>query len=645
MNYRVQRTMLSVVLLVFLFTLTFSPVRAQSIIPAEAGPFLDELVLAQMQEHNLPNAAIALVANGEVIHLNGYGFADLERQIPVDAAETLFRTGSVAKLFTWTAVMQLVERGELELDVDINRYLHFEIPSRLLHTSEPPAPITLAHLMTHTAGFEAYPDQIFRLSAEQYLPLEEYVQVHMPERVFYPGTVPAYSNYSAALAGYIVQRISGQPFAEYVEQNIFAPLAMQNSTFRQPPAEHLSQNLARPYRSIQGVYHQGEFEFMQEPEGSLSSTAADMARYMLTHLGGGQLDGNYILEEATIERMHTRQTTLHPAVGGMALGFMEGTFNDQRVLFHGGSTMMYDSGLYLLPNEGVGLYMVYSGGSHLIHSAVFQGFLDRYFPGSKNTRSGQSTAAAGNARQFTGEYQQNTRSFTTSEAITSLFMGVIQVTSDDEGYLVVTHNGETNRFVETEPGIYQNLREGRSQDYFGPFQTIVFSGDPFGRMMLVSDGPMTYSRPAWYASAAFTVPALVLILLLALISLVVWSVGYLVTTIRRRTTPSDWTSRLARLTGLVLALLIFLFLLGVLLTGADDPLYNLPPAAFGVQPDWAPVHAFLPVVIAVFAVLAVIFAGLSWIRSFWQAAGRIHYTLFTFSSLVLLFILWYWNAL
>jgi CubicO group peptidase (beta-lactamase class C family) len=645
MNYRVQRTLLSVVLLVFLLASLFFPVRAQSIEPSDAGPFLDELMLAQMQAHNIPNAALALVAHGEVVHLNGYGYADLERQRSVDAAETLFRTGSVAKLFTWTAVMQLVERGELDLNADINRYLDFEIPSRLLYTSEPPAPITLTHLMTHTAGFEAYPDQIFRLSAEQHLPLEEYVQVHLPERVFYSGAVPAYSNYSAALAGYIVQRVSRQPFAEYVEQKIFDPLGMDDSTFRQPPPEHLAQNIARPYRYVDGEYHRGAFEFMQEPEGSLSSSAADMARFMLAHLSGGQLDGNRILEETTIHQMHTRQKNLHPAVGSMALGFMEGTFNDQRVLFHGGSTMMYDSGLYLLPDEGVGLYIVYSGGSHLIHSAVFQNFLDRYFPGSPKTLPGPSEGAQERARQFTGEYQQNTRSFTTSEAITSLFMGVIQVSADEEGYLVVTHNGDINRFIEREPGVYQNLREGRSQDYFGPFQTIVFSEDPFGRTMLISDGPMTYSRPAWYASSAFTVPALVLILLLALISLTTWLVGSLIAIIRRRSLQSDRTARLARLAGITLALLVFVFLLGVLLTGADDPLYNLPPAAFGVQPDWEPVHASLPALIAIFAMLAVIFAVLSWIRSFWRTAGRIHYTLFTLSSLLLLFILWYWNAI
>jgi CubicO group peptidase (beta-lactamase class C family) len=637
--------LLPVVLMITVLFTGVSPVVTNPIDPADVGPFVDAFILAQMETNQIPNAAVAVVSNGEVVHLNGYGFADMDRQIPVDPNQTLFRIGSTAKLLTWTAIMQLVEQGQLDLNTDINQYLDFEIPARLMNSSgTTPEPITLSHLMTHTAGFEAYPDQIFRLSPEHLLPLGEYVRTHRPERVYPPGEVAAYSNYGAALAGYIVEHVSGQPFADYIEQNIYAPLAMSRSTFRQPLPVELAPDLARPYRFIDGAYREAEFEYMQEPEGSMSSTAADMANFMLAHLQSGQLNGAPILQQETAQLMHSTQFSYHPDLGGMTLGFMEGNFNEQRTIFHGGSTMLYDSGFYLLPDQNVGLFVVYSGDNHLTHTALFQSFLDRYYPTSGVLVPGPNEGMVERSAQFVGEYQQNTRSFTTSERITSLFLGVIQVDVDPEGYLLVTHVGETNRFVETEPGVYHNLREGRTQDYFGPFRTIVFGTDPFNHTLLMSDGPMTYSRAPLYASSMFTIPALVLILLLMLISLITWLFGFLIRLIRRRS-HSTGPARLARTTGVVLALLIFIFLLGVLITGADDPLYNLPPPAFGAQPAWAQVHEFLPLVIAIVTVLALIFAVLSWRRRFWGIPGRIHYSLVTGAAVLLIWILYYWNAL
>jgi CubicO group peptidase (beta-lactamase class C family) len=645
MIYRVRLRLLSLLLMVTVLFFGTAPVVANPVDPADVGPYLDEFILAQMEANNIPNAAVAVVANGEVVYLQGYGFADMDQQIPVDANQTLFRIGSTAKLFTWTAIMQLVEQGQLDLNTDINQYLDFEIPARLINDSATPGPITLSHLMTHTAGFEAYPDEIFRLSPGHLLPLSEYVRIHQPQRAYPPGEVAAYSNYGAALAGYIVQHVSGQPFADYIEQHIYAPLDMNRSTFRQPLPAELAPDLARPYRFIDGAYREAEFEYMQEPEGSMSSTAGDMANFMLAHLQSGQLNGARILREETAQQMHSTQFTYHPDLGGMTFGFMEGTFNEQRTIFHGGSTMLYDSGFYLLPDQNVGLFVVYSGDNHLSHTALYQSFLDRYYPASGVLVPGPTEGMVQRSGQLVGEYQQNTRSFTTSESITSLFLGVIQVDVDPEGYLLVTHVGETNRFVEIEPGVYHNLREGRTQDYFGPFRTIAFGTDPFNRTLLMSDGPMTYSRAPIYASSMFTIPALLLILLLMLISLIVWLVASLVRLFRRRTAPASGLATAARLTGLVFAFLTVLFLLGVAATGMDDPLYQLPQPAFGAGPAWSTAHEMLPLVMAVVGVPVVIFAVLAWIKRFWKLPGRIHYTLFAGAAVLLLWILNYWNAL
>ncbi|MFO7684066.1 MAG: serine hydrolase [Chloroflexota bacterium] len=166
----------------------------------------------------------------EVLRLlaKGYGLADRGNNRPVDGTRTLFRTGSVGKLITWTAVMQLAEQGRLDLHADVNDYLDFTIPATF------PEPITLAHLMTHTAGFADQGEALFVLSEEKMMPLRQYLTELQPARVFPPGQAQAYSNYGTALAGYIVERASGESFADYVETHIFAPLEMRHSTLRQP---------------------------------------------------------------------------------------------------------------------------------------------------------------------------------------------------------------------------------------------------------------------------------------------------------------------------------------------------------------------------------------------------------------------------
>lgn len=281
---------------------------------AELEAFLDPIVTDKMDEFNIPNLTVAVVAAGEVILAKGFGYADIEQGKVVDPDKTMFRIGSTSKLFTWTAVMQLVEQGKLDLDTDVNEYLDFKIPPKLEYGSKGTAlePITLRHLMSHTPGFEDYPTGTFSLSAEEMLSLDRYVRERRPARVFPPGVVTAYSNYGTVLAGYIVEVVSGIPYAQYIEENIYQPLSMINSTFRQPPPAHLADNMSRAYRFVNGEFREGRFEFMQEPSGSMSSSALDMAKFMLAYLQGGQLAGKSILMEETVHKMFSEQFSHHP---------------------------------------------------------------------------------------------------------------------------------------------------------------------------------------------------------------------------------------------------------------------------------------------------------------------------------------------
>ena len=371
--------------------------------PAQPTPemveaLVDAVVQGQLDATGVPGATVAVVLGGETILAKGYGVADVEDGRIADA-DTLFRIGSIGKLFTFTAVMQLVEQGRLDLHEDINTYLDFELP----HTLEyhpfrgDPGPITLAHLLTHTAGFEDARGNGYFLDAADMPSLADTMRERMPARIFRPGEAVAYSNYGAALAGYIVERVAAQPFAEYVEEHVFAPLSMDRSTFAQPLPLDLAPHLARASRVVGGELQRDRFVFTaMTPAGSTSTTASDMARFVLAHLG----DGGAVLAPETLESMHTRQFGHHPRLDGMAFGFVERTVNGQRTLFHGGDIFSFQSGLFLLPEHDVGLFVSYSGGGYGEPLTLFHTFLDTFYPDAASEPPRQDAGAADRSRAF-----------------------------------------------------------------------------------------------------------------------------------------------------------------------------------------------------------------------------------------------------
>jgi len=453
--------------------------------------------------------------------------------------------------------------------------------------------------------------------------------------------VAAYSNYGTALAGYIVERISGMPFSEYVEKNIFTPLDMNNSSFRQPPASSPAL-VAKPYRFINGSYAEGSFEYiLPGPAGSMSSTASDMANFMIAHLSGGAYGGGRILGEETLKLMHKQHFTHDPALGGMALGFMQGVFNDKDVLFHSGSTMLYNTGLYLLPEENTGIFISCSGGSHLLHSEVFQEFMDFYHPVKAQIYGVPGEGSLERAKKFAGEYQMNRRSITTDEKINSILGGgVIIVDVDEDGYLLVTNAGETNKFIEIEPGVYQNLREGRTQDYFGPFHKIVFKTDPFGRTMLTTDGPMTYSKAPYYATMGFTASAAIMIIVITISSLAYWII-IKISGLFKRVNKDSGLPAIATLVGICTCITILFLFAGLFSTGID-PVYQLPEEAY-LPVEGKSLLNFVPALMWIFSCLLLLFTVIAWRKGFWGQTARLHYSVFTLAVLGLMWLFSYWN--
>jgi CubicO group peptidase (beta-lactamase class C family) len=486
--------------------------------PGDLGTFLDGVMPLQLQREDIAGAVISVVKDGKLLFSKGYGYSDVAKKVPVSPSDTLFRPGSVSKLFTWTAVMQLQEQGKLDLDRDVNEYLDFKIPATY------PKPITLRDLMTHTPGFEESLQELFEADAKDLKPLSEYMKAHLPERVYPPFTTPAYSNYGATMAGYIVERVSGENFDAYVEEHIFKPLGMMHTSFRQPLPDALKPLMSNGYPVASGK--PGPFEIVQaEPAGSSSSAADDMARFMIAHLQDGRFENTQILRTETARLMHSRQFANLPEMNAMCLGFYEETRNGHRIIGHAGDTQYFHSDLHLMADAGLGFFISYNSGGKGENSprtSVWQALLDRYFPFEPSSAQTVSTAAQ-DAAEVSGAYISSRRADTTILKVLTV-LGELKVHSNKDGTISADAfkdlNGTPKKFVEIAPRLFRDVN---GQDRIG------FKRDDRGRMVLVIDFPfMVFQKAAWYENSGLNLPILIGSVVVLLLTLLLWPVAALV---------------------------------------------------------------------------------------------------------------------
>src|SRR6266446_760804 len=352
-----------------------SPASAPELTKSDFETFLDALIPSQLQNRNVAGAVVSVVKDGKVLFQKGYGYADVEAKRPVLTDQTLFRPGSISKLFTATAVMQLVEQGKLDLDRDVNDYLDFPIPKTY------PEPVTLRQLLTHTGGFEETLKNLFVAHESDIKPLRTYLVNEMPVRIFPPGKIPSYSNYGFTLAGHIVERVSGEKFERYIDNHILKPLRMTNSMFDQPLPPQLASQMSKGYLSA--FKKPRDFEWVQAaPAGAFTTTAADMTRFMLAFLQDGSVDGVSILKPETVQQMETRQFELNPMLPGLGITFMEYLIDPVRIIAHGGDTVYFHSDMILVPEAHLGYFLSYNslgkdvGGGR---GEVLRTFANRYF--------------------------------------------------------------------------------------------------------------------------------------------------------------------------------------------------------------------------------------------------------------------------
>src|SRR5262245_60512042 len=300
---------------------------APQLTKADLETWLDGLMPYSLQTGDAAGAVVVVVKDGQVLLQKGYGYADVEAKKPVDPQTTMFRAGSVSKLVTDTAVMQMVEAGKLDLDTDVNKYLDFKLPDAF------GKPVTLRNLITHTAGFEELLRGLMHSDPKAWGGLDTYVHETRPARMFPPGEVPSYCNYCLAVAAYIVERVSGEPFDDYLDRHIFQPLDMQRATFRQPLPAQFEADMSKGYTLASSAPRY--FEIVgPAPAGSLSVSGADMARFMISHLQA-EKGGSPLLKPETAHMMYNSVLQVAPPTLGNSLGFFERDRNGRRVIGHG----------------------------------------------------------------------------------------------------------------------------------------------------------------------------------------------------------------------------------------------------------------------------------------------------------------------
>jgi len=484
----------------------------------DVDTWLDGLMPYALKAGDIAGAVVTVVADGQVLTNRGFGVSDAATGVLVDPDTTLFRAGSVSKLITWTAVMQLVERGQLHLDRDVNQYLDFAIPDF------EDQPITLRQIMTHTAGFEEQLKFVLAHDKADHLPFEQLVREHVPARIFAPGSTPAYSNYATALAGYIVQLVSGRPYYDYVDQHIFTPLGMETATFVQDLSPEQQANFSKGYATAIGA--ESPFEWVAaSPAGSMTVAAPDIAKFMLAHLNNGALGEGRILEPETAREMHATANVAIPGLNGMALGFYENTINSYRVISHGGDTVVFHSDLNLFLEEGVGIFVAVNstgegGAAHKLRSLLFSEFADRYFPATNTAPP--VAIAENNASQLSGQWISSRRSGNSFIALAELLQPTM-LTTDDQGKLVGQNlpilGAAVRDWIEVEPFVWQASNSAER------LAAVVEDGR-VARFSLDGMAPITVYDPVpWQRAASWVTPALLASLGALALAAIQWPIG------------------------------------------------------------------------------------------------------------------------
>jgi len=597
--------------------------------------FFDGIVPLQLERSDIAGASVLVMRDGNILLSKGYGVADAKTKRAVDPNTTIFRLASISKLFTWVAIMQLEEQGKLNLDTDINRYLDFQIAPAFNQ------PITLRNLMTHTGGFEEVLNDIIVVDPKDAVSLRDHLIRNQPRRLFPPGQVPAYSNYGVGLASYIVQRISGEPFEQYVQKHIFAPLGMTHSSFYQPLEKSLASLPSEGYRANTTKPAVG-FEMLNPVgAGGLSSTATDMGRFGQALLNGGELDGQRILKQETLATMWKPQFQASNQLPSICMGFYQDWRNDLRWIGHEGDLIAFHSLFFIEPQKKIVLFVSYNsaGGGGKPRPEIIDMFSDRYFPSIAQTPFLSKWDA--DMRAIAGTYQTTRRADSTKLKLMTLF-SQRDASVNKDGVLKV----EGFRDLRGHPIEWKPVGKDLWQQVGGQ-QRIFAIRDSRNRVVrLATDFPgVQMERVPWYENgnwmlwacgASFCV--LVLVVLATLIRLGRWIFLHK----RPRLTPRQgtiWLTFAPRAAAFCWCIL-FGAIAGFLIASGND-LMPPTPAWF----KWFVVVNWATGVALFFSLFAALASIRIWLRPSLRWITKVKFTLTGLACLVLCWLAVHWNLI
>jgi CubicO group peptidase (beta-lactamase class C family) len=586
--------------------------------------FFNQTFSQKMLEHHVPGATLTLVKDDKILLSKGYGFAELDQQIPINPDKTLFRLGSIAKLFTATAIMQLSEQGRLKLNDDVNKYLQkFQLEKTYSQ------PITFANLLTHTAGFDERNIGTATRNVSEIKPLEKYLQQRIPPRVLPPGQVIQYSNHGITLAGYLVEVISGMPFAEYINEKIFRPLGMDNSSFFQPLPKSLEINLAQGYEYKHGKYQKVVQDYVHvAPAEALYATTSDMARFMLAHLQNRSNSNPRILNVATAEEMHKQHFTYDSRLPGYAYGFYERFYNNQRAIVHSGNWRGFSSYLILLPQQNLGFFIAHNSYGTKFTQEVIRAFFDRYYPDKKQITNPQIPVNIQKLNtELIGSYRYKRYAKFSLEKLKTL-VSQYNVKSGKNGSFIF----DNDQFFPMEPLL---LRSANSGKY------VVLKTDNNERVTNIFMQDFNFEKLPWYETSSFQFSLFGFFFLAFLYGFINWAIGHLLFSRKKHHHRISKINKLViTLSGLVSILnLVFLVsvILSLLLISQWEFNYGVPYILL--------VSLCIPLVSMSITIGLPFLNVLACRNKDWSIKQKLHYSLITVAALLFMPFLNYWNLL
>ncbi len=594
----------------------------------ELAAFMDGLISATMDDHRAAGAMVSIIQDGELLFQRGYGYANIADSVKVDPEKTLFRIGSVSKLFTWIAVLQQVEKGNLDLDRDVNDYLEtIKVPD----TYE--EPVTLRSLLSHTPGFEDVLLKLFMREEDEIPSLQEILKEQMPRRVNPPLEIAAYSNHGSGLAQYLVEKVTGLPFETYADRHIFDPLGMEGSTFSQPLPRRLAPRMATGYAFRDGAFREEGFEIVpMTGAGGASTTAADMAIFMEALLNHGRRDTISIMDSLTFSIMKTPVLTHAKGINPALHGFMDISPQHVRVIGHGGNTFLFHSQLALFPEYDTGLFISFSGNdAGLAYNQVVKHFIKRFYPNQEEAPP-TITLDKDYLEGFSGSYLSNRRPHSDILKVIGL-TNRLEVKVKDNKLLYTDFYGNSYLI----PAI-------DSTTFWIPEKNTLVGFDRLhgkkAQRLYMSDFPiMAGERPGWQYHTGLHTLILTMTLICILYIIIVWPWLYLARRLydkkpRTRKPLPVFSKTVAWITSLFMLLF---YLLVITAAGGEEIIFGIPREIR--------IALFFPLAAIPFIIMMIATNVYVWKQPQTKNLSRIFYSLTTLVFILTIWQLYFFNML